>query len=461
MTQRKRPLRRYVEWTALFAAAGLAVLTGLWAGGSLQIGTAFFAGLAVLLIAAGAAGIVLRRIERLREFINTLDPAATSFVVFRRGMAGEITETTIRAGRQLSVRIEEMEREIAAAKQIVDRLPVPIVVVDPKGRIVSANRAARETLGNGLADRTLSSVIRDPGVLDAVDRVQAGAYRAEAEMSVVGPLTRQFQAHILSAELSREAGQAAIIALLDLTAAKRIDETRTDFVANVSHELRTPLTALIGFIETLRGPAIDDAAARGRFLEIMQEQSERMLRLISDLMSLSRVEMNEHSRPTGRTDVVAIAQSVAELMQIKASENRIKIRLDVPETPAVVLGDTDELTQILQNLIDNAIKYGRPDTTVRVTIGLDAAGGKTPGKDSVTISVADEGEGIPPEHLPRLTERFYRVDADRSRLMGGTGLGLAIVKHIASRHNGTLSIQSTQGTGSTFTVSIPAADITL
>jgi len=447
-----------MAWTTLFAGAGIAALAVLLALGKLQPDIFLLAGLGVLVISAGATSVVMRRVDGLIALVENPDPAAKLPSALQHGSSGEIADAAIRTRQTLTSKIEDAERELAAANLVVDHLPVPIAIVDAKGQIASANRAARETLGNNIAGRVLSSVIRDPSVLDAVDRIQAGADRAEAEMSVAGPLTRHFQAHILPVEQGRDSAPGAIIALLDLTAAKSIDKTRTDFVANVSHELRTPLTALIGFIETLRGPASDDAKARERFLEIMQEQSERMLRLISDLMSLSRVEMNEHTRPTARTDVVAIAQSVAELMQIKAADKKIKIQLEMPKTPAVVLGDSDELTQVVQNLIDNAIKYGRPGSKVMVVIRSGSPDTKAPAENRVTIAVADEGEGISPEHLPRLTERFYRVDADRSRLMGGTGLGLAIVKHIASRHNGALSIKSSPGEGSTFTISIPSAD---
>ena len=447
-----------MEWTALFAAAGVTALAGLWALGRLQIDTALLAGLGVIVISTGAASIVLRRVERVRRLVENFDPVVSVPSELRHGSIGQIAGAAIRTRQTLTGKIEDAERELAAANLVVDHLPVPIAIVDAKGQIANANRAARETLGNNIAGRVLSSVIRDPSVLDAVGRIQAGADRAEAEMSVAGPPTRHFQAHILPVEQGRDSAPGAIIALLDLTAAKSIDKTRTDFVANVSHELRTPLTALIGFIETLRGPASDDAEARARFLTIMQEQSERMLRLISDLMSLTRIEMNEHARPTVRANVVTIVQSVAELMQIRAAEKRIKIRLKVPQKPALVLGDADELTQVFQNLIENAIKYGRPGSTVTVEVRTSTVSGKTGAEQRVMIAVVDEGEGISSEHLPRLTERFYRVDADRSRVMGGTGLGLAIVKHIASRHNGALSIKSSPGEGSTFTISIPSAD---
>jgi two-component system phosphate regulon sensor histidine kinase PhoR len=225
---------------------------------------------------------------------------------------------------------------------------------------------------------------------------------------------------------------------------------RADFVANASHELKTPIAGLLGFIETLRGPARDDPAARERFLGIMAEQAERMRRLVDDLLMLSRIEQHEHARPDAAVDVGRVLASVQDLLQLKASSRKVAVELAVaPELPRAV-GDHDELIIVFQNLVDNAIKYARPATTVR--IAAEPLGG-----DRVSVSVSDEGDGIPAAHLPRLTERFYRVDTARSRQLGGTGLGLAIVKHVVNRHRGRLDIRSTPGKGSIFTVTLPAA----
>ncbi|MEX1109203.1 MAG: ATP-binding protein, partial [Dongiaceae bacterium] len=275
-----------------------------------------------------------------------------------------------------------------------------------------------------------------------------------------------------------------IVSLHDITPIRRAEQLRADFVANASHELRTPLSTLVGFIETLRGPASDDEEARGRFLTIMHEQANRMARLVADLLSLSRIELNEHSAPTGRVDVAALLGNVVDALALKAEQRGMRIELgsagdaraagDLAALPPIV-GDADELAQVFQNLIDNAIKYGRAGTPIRVSAalvtgpvtGTGAGGtrsapgitrpGRPPGRQ-IAIAVADQGEGIPREHLPRLTERFYRVDAARSRDLGGTGLGLAIVKHIVSRHRGRLEIESEAGKGSVFKILLPAAN---
>jgi two-component system phosphate regulon sensor histidine kinase PhoR len=225
---------------------------------------------------------------------------------------------------------------------------------------------------------------------------------------------------------------------------------RADFVANASHELKTPIAGLAGFIETLRGPARDDGAARERFLGIMAEQADRMRRLVDDLLTLSRIEQHEHARPDAEVDVERVLRGVLDLLQFKAAARKVVLELAVDSGLARAVGDHDELTIVFQNLVDNAVKYAKPATTVRVAARSDGA-------ERLVVSVSDESDGIPAVHLPRLTERFYRVDAARSRQLGGTGLGLAIVKHVVNRHRGRLDIQSTPGKGSTFTVSLPRA----
>jgi two-component system, OmpR family, phosphate regulon sensor histidine kinase PhoR len=227
---------------------------------------------------------------------------------------------------------------------------------------------------------------------------------------------------------------------------------RADFVANASHELRTPLSTLIGFIETLQGPAADDSDAQRRFLAIMQQQAERMSRLVDDLLSLSRIELNEHLPPTDHLALSGLLKTLSATLELKAAAHGMVIDLDVPDDLPPILGDAEQLAQVFQNLIDNAIKYGGPNTPITITAMRSA---RVPG--AVAVAVRDHGDGIPRLHLPRLTERFYRIDTARSREMGGTGLGLAIVKHIVSRHRGVLEIDSEIGEGSTFTVHLVAA----
>jgi two-component system phosphate regulon sensor histidine kinase PhoR len=238
----------------------------------------------------------------------------------------------------------------------------------------------------------------------------------------------------------------------DLTSARRLEAMRTDFVANASHELRTPLASLLGFVETLQGPARNDTVARERFLDIMRQQAQRMTRLIDDLLSLSRIEMRLHVHPTTSVDLVAIARHMVETLAPLAKDRGLEILADLPARPVLVLGDRDELLRLLENLITNAVKYGEGGGKVEISL---ASMKTTEGHPQAVLSVRDFGPGIAPEHLPRLTERFYRVDVEQSRQKGGTGLGLAIVKHIVNRHRGSLDIDSEPGAGARFVVTLP------
>ncbi|MEQ8196097.1 MAG: ATP-binding protein, partial [Rhodospirillales bacterium] len=276
-----------------------------------------------------------------------------------------------------------------------------------------------------------------------------------AEIDLSAPLRRSFSLHAVRlSEENREYGARVVLLIHETTAAKRAEQMRADFVANVSHELRSPLSALVGFIETLQGPAKEDREAQQHFLEIMAKEAGRMTRLIEDLLSLSGVEMNEHVRPRGRVDIGRVVKSVTELLSVRAAERNLTIDVQTDGTVSPVLGDGDQLTQVVQNLVDNAIKYGGRDSSIQVRVApverLPQTGG--PG---ISVSVRDFGEGIPEDQVARLTERFYRVDKARSRSLGGTGLGLAIVKHIINRHRGALTIESREGAGSTFTVILP------
>jgi two-component system phosphate regulon sensor histidine kinase PhoR len=234
-----------------------------------------------------------------------------------------------------------------------------------------------------------------------------------------------------------------------------VERTRADFVANASHELRTPLASLVGFIDTLRGPAADDPPAQARFLEIMGEQAGRMNRLIDDLLSLSRIELTEHQIPEERLDLESLVERMLAAFEIRIKQRTVTLDFQVEDGLPAVAGDADQLEQVFQNLLDNALKYGREGGTVRVSLARVPPGGKWPAREGIVAAVADDGQGIAREHLPRLTERFYRVDSGRSRAIGGTGLGLAIVKHVVNRHRGQFVIESEAGKGSVFSVWLP------
>jgi len=336
-----------------------------------------------------------------------------------------------------------------AARNILECVDEPLLILDAAGRVVFANRASQPLVGADAERKRISAVLRTPQVLEAVERILAGGEPENIAFTVLVPLQRHYEAYI-----ARTAGPLILLRIRDLTALRRAEELRADFVANASHELRTPLAAVTGFIDTLRGHAKDDAPARERFLAIMSVEAGRMRRLIDDLLSLTRIELNEHNPPAGETDVVRVVRDAATALAPLADSDRITIVIE-PHEPLRVVGDRDELTQVFQNLIHNAIKYGRDGGEVRIRFGRAEAASKRDGAGQVFVAVADQGEGIPREAIPRLTERFYRVDVKRSRERGGTGLGLAIVKHILNRHQGRLQIESTPGEGSTFTVFLP------
>ncbi len=337
-----------------------------------------------------------------------------------------------------------------SAREIFECMDDPLLILDLAGRVVFANHASQTVVGAEAERKRISAVLRNPEVLEAVERVLAGGERETIAFSVPVPVQRYYEANI-----ARTGSPLVLLRIRDLTAIRRAEELRADFVANASHELRTPLAAVTGFIDTLRGHAKNDEQARERFLEIMSVEAGRMRRLIDDLLSLTRVELNEHNPPAGKVDVVTLVREAAAALAPLAGSDRIAIKI-APHEALHVVGDRDELTQVFQNLIHNAIKYGREGGEVRVRFGSILAPTKREGGGQVFVAVEDEGEGIPREAIPRLTERFYRVDVKRSRERGGTGLGLAIVKHIVNRHQGRLQIESTPGTGSTFTVFLPA-----
>jgi two-component system phosphate regulon sensor histidine kinase PhoR len=346
-----------------------------------------------------------------------------------------------------------IETRLAAAEAVIAAAPDPLILIDNQRRIVRANAASAQFIGAGNEPRDLAGAIRNPQLLAAADAVLRGAQERSVEFTLAVPVERVLRAHLarIGDDPSRGAaldGATAILTLHDVTELKRSEQMRADFVANAGHELKTPLAALIGFIETLLGPARDDATARERFLAIMAEQARRMSRLVDDLLSLSRIELNEHVAPTGRVELAPVVDEVARGLELRAADRDIRIICDLPSDLPTVLGDRDELAQIFQNLLDNAVKYGRPHSEVTVT----SQSWNGANSDQLRVTVTDQGDGIAPEHLPRLTERFYRVDTARSRELGGTGLGLAIVKHILNRHRGRLEIASTIGQGSSFTV---------
>lgn len=336
------------------------------------------------------------------------------------------------------------------ADLVLKGLPMPALLVDDQERIVSVNAEAERFLGKSALGRLYMLPLRQPALREAIAAALHGGQAARVRHVVPGP--SQELVHMVT--VSPVVGQdrrAVLCVFEDVTGHEQVEQMRRDFVANVSHELRTPLTALLGFIETLKGAARDDAAARDRFLGIMEREAGRMNRLVRDLLHLSRVESEERMRPTDPVDPMGVVQSALSSLKPLAEAHGVTMELESLAPPALVPADSDQLMQVITNLTENAIKYGGSGRTVTVRLSREVLARGA----MLRIDVIDRGEGIAPEHLPRLTERFYRVDAHRSREKGGTGLGLAIVKHIVHRHRGTFRIDSQIGRGSTFTVYFP------
>ena len=340
-------------------------------------------------------------------------------------------------------------------------LPDPVVALDRTGEVIALNAQASLVAPGLRRGEPVSLALRIPELLEAIRRATMAAGPQRVEFFERVPVVRWYEAIItpiefagtaLAGQAPRAAARVVLIAFRDLTPLHRVEEMRADFIANASHELRTPLAALAGFIETLRGPAREDSAARERFLPIMAAQATRMARLIEDLLSLSRIELNSHLRPDKEVELTPIIRQVIDGLQTLARDRDVEIRLTAPTEGLVVLGDRDELLRVFENLIENAIKYA--SSGKRLDVSLALGGGA---RREVRVEVRDYGPGIAPEHLPRLTERFYRVDVADSRAQGGTGLGLALVKHILNRHGGRLTIESEPGKGASFTALIPLA----
>ncbi len=333
--------------------------------------------------------------------------------------------------------------------RLLQGVPLPLLVIGQDLVVAEANLAAQSLFsgGEGPVGRHHGTLFRAPDLLQAIEaalnRAQAGVVR------MITPTVGPDRVHEVTLTPIDE---GVLLAFTDLTEAEEMDRMRRDFVANVSHELRTPLTAISGFVETLCGAARDDAVARERFLAIMAAEAERMNRLVRDLLHLSRVEAEERNRPEGRVDLAAIARAVADSLQPLARAGDVRLVLEGAGGEIALRADPDQMVQVLTNLTENAIKYGSPPGA---TVSLALAREDGPRGPVLRLSVRDQGAGIDPVHIPRLTERFYRVDSHRSREKGGTGLGLAIVKHIVQRHRGRLMIESEIGKGSVFSVLLP------
>lgn len=343
-------------------------------------------------------------------------------------------------------RMEAVEATLSQVESVLGALDLPVVVIDGDATVLAQNKAAEKAFGPLLSGLHISTRWRSPGILDMIRETIETGEPNQIEHSERLPSERVYI--VRSAQVEKLAGalpQLFLLSFRDISELRRLDRMRSDFVANASHELRTPLASLRGFIETLQGPARGDPKAQERFLAIMLDQATRMSRLVDDLLSLSRLELKAHIAPDQTVDLIPVLGHVRDSLAPLAADLGVDIRLHLPEGKVEVLGDRDELVQVFENLMENGCKYGQEGKVVDVYL---RHGDGAP----VEVSVVDHGPGIPAEHVPRLTERFYRVSVADSRSKKGTGLGLAIVKHILTRHRARLIVRSEMGQGTDFTV---------
>ncbi|MDB5413389.1 MAG: two-component sensor histidine kinase [Rubritepida sp.] len=450
-------MRRLLFTTALVGGAPIITLTSLMILGELKKGVGFVALGICISFAIGLAWFWLSGVVRLsaalRRAADEEGPFSAPLPIPRLPAIGEIEKGLARLTRSLQARAALVVQLRASDGAIVESLPDPLLVLAPDRALLRANRAARRVFnltGEGQARGDVGALLRHPVMAAALDRALADGTPQAVELVLPGSVTRELSAQIQPMQPPLADGGKLVILLTDRTAARAVERMRVDFVANASHELRTPLASLIGFIETLRGPARDDPPAQERFLGIMTEQSERMRRLIDDLLGLSRVEITEHQPPEGDADLLALLYAEAAAMEPLFAARGVRLVLDLPEAVLTASpADADQLAQVARNLMDNALRHAVHE------VRLEAGPAKNGARQGVAFTLRDDGPGIPKEHIPRLTERFYRVDKGRARGAGNTGLGLAIVKHILTRHRGQLTIESEIGVGSTFRVWVP------
>lgn len=460
MARPRIPFRRVVSLTTLASLPPTVVLGALAFTSRLDLQVAIGSvAVSVLML-----GYMVRRglgdVYRILEFSETLarDGEGDLPAQEMSGMFPEFTEAVTRLQQAWGRDRGLLDARANSAETILESLPQPLLLLDESRQIVRTTAGAKQLLGEIETGRDLSSVIRTPNILEAVDSVLAGEGDQLIEFDIEFPALMSINAQIQRLKEQAADGSILVVALFDVTEIKKTQKMRTDFVANASHELRTPLAVLSGSIKTLQGPAREDMAGQAKFLDMMEQHTTRMTRLIDDLLSLSRIELSAGMAPDGAVDVHAELSGIVTMLEDPAARRNISITLEPGLGIRPIVGDEVEITQLFQNLVDNAVKYSNENSTVRIGLRETTRSTSAGGQDDteyLEVSVTDEGAGIAAEHIPRLTERFYRVDTARSREMGGTGLGLAIVKHIVGRHRGILDIHSVEGEGTTFTVFLP------
>ena len=464
MAKESVSLRTLLRAVVILSVPTLLILAGFVVMQELDITVFMLSYLAVVVLTAILIYPIMSNVQALTNYVRDIaeDRKPQELNLGFLNIASNLSSALVSLHRNWMEKKNQLESIITEREILVDSLPDMLVMCDEEQKIVRTNRAARLMFGQNLAGRLLKEVFNSDTLLNTITAVYNDMKGREVDFHIDEPEPKELKAVIERFPIASKGGIALIITLNDVTQLKRIQRMRADFVANASHEIRTPLTSISGLVETLRGPAKNDYEAHDKFLEMMADQAERMKNLITDLLSLSKIEMNAHSIPESEVDVVPLIYKERDHFEWAAKNKNITLRLDFSDNLPKIRGEENELRQVLHNLIGNAIKYGFSDSevaiTVRVTSDLPRDTNFVKLNRAMIVSVRDQGEGIAKEHLPRLTERFYRVDSARTRKIGGTGLGLAIVKHIIHRHRGHLRIESVVGQGSSFSVYLPLSE---
>lgn len=467
MTKPVISLAMIVKAVMIVSLPSLIVLSLYVVSGVFNLPHFFYAYIGILFASAVFVYPFLSNMMALTTYVNDLaqDKKVDAPLLSILNTVGHLSDALVRLNRSWERKKQQMENIIIEREILVDIIPDMLIMLDNDNRIVRTNRAARSIFGQNLAKRTLKEVIPNDNLLATVYAVVEDMRGREIEFRIEEPSARDFKAIIDRFPVPSAGGISTVITLTDITEMKRGEQMRADFVANASHEIRTPLASIIGFIETLQGPAKGDPDAHTQFLQLMNDQAQRMAQLVQDLLTLSKVEVDSSKPPMDKVNLVKVVRREAQHFEWASRQKNMQIRLDMKGNLPPVRGNEGELAQVVHNLVGNAIKYGASGTDVtvnlRVTTSFPIIGtvGATASyrtyDRAICLSVRDKGEGIPKEHIPRLTERFYRVDTARTRKVGGTGLGLAIVKHIVHRHRGAMTIDSVVGKGSVFSVYLP------
>ncbi len=464
--QTEKPHHALLRSTALISVAPIMMLVILVLFKELNLLTALYAGTFIFIMSIIFVKPYVTNLAALTDYVKRLardEKAEAPDLTFLNNVE-ELTEAVQVLHISWEQRRRQLEATIAESRILIDSLPDIIIMLNASGKVIRTNKTAKLLFGGTRYHDMLTSIVASPQIVEALQHVEATGSGETVLYSLETPIARHFMVRIERFPPLSPGDIHAIIVMHDITTLKHTEQVLSDFVANASHEIRTPLTSIAGMIETLQESAKDDPKAREEFLSVMEQQARRMTRLVNGLLSLSQIEKNIHTPPRDHVHIARVIDQVMEQQEEYAQDKKITLHQDVTSSLPVIIGDQDEISFMIENIVNNAIKYSPEKTEIRVKAVETAnrfkerAPGLQDVEQLVMISIKDQGIGIKKEHIPRLTERFFRVDSSRSRAVQGTGLGLAIVKHVLERHGGILDIKSTPDEGSTFTLYLPVRE---